>query len=722
MHPILLIVKGLAQNISLFLALSCLYVFSSPYPKTSSKYSQDMVRGVIFAFVAGLGMLLNMEPTPHRIIDGRILIVGIAGAYGGVVAGASAVLPVVLFQSIIGGSGAVLDCLGIMGGGLTGVLFRLKFKKEEASYSSSLLLLMGLALVLQAQLWVPVLLPSDAVWDFVKRVSIPALIFYPPGTLLLGYLLNRGEYESRFRLQLRQRKQSEKALWESTERFQKMFHSQPDAIFVLSAQNPVRIQESNQAASEIFGYEAEEMIGKTVDMLYIDTLHLKDFLNQLFAAIKRDGNLRNVEFAMKRKDGTVFPSEHTVLELKNDAGARIGWVHVMRDITDRKEMEDRLQRAQRMEAIGTLAGGIAHDFNNILSPIIGMAELLLEDLTPGSPQHEDVKEIFSAGKRGSELVKQILAFSRQTKHQLVEVRLQQILKEVFKLIRSTIPKNIEISAEIDSGCGLVMADPIQMHQIAMNLITNAFHAVESSGGKIKIELKAVDLSSENLSGMSIPPGQYARLAISDTGHGIEQAFISKIFNPYFTTKEQGKGTGLGLSVVYGILKNHEGEITVESTLGEGTTFTVYLPILQLAVGSEVDFKEKIIPRGTERIMLVDDEEQIVKLEQRMLESLGYHITRRTSSIEALETFKADPGAFDLVLTDTAMPNMTGDRLARELMAIRPELPIIICTGFSERLTREKSIAMGIKGFLMKPMVKSDLARLIRKVLDESKST
>jgi CheY-like chemotaxis protein/two-component sensor histidine kinase len=370
-----------------------------------------------------------------------------------------------------------------------------------------------------------------------------------------------------------------------------------------------------------------------------------------------------------------------------------------------------------MEAIGNLAGGIAHDFNNILSPIIGFSEILIEELPSDRPEHEYAQEIYIAGKRGSDLVKQILAFSRQSDHAIMPVRIAQVLKEVLKLSRSTIPSNINIVEDITDDCRPVLADATQLHQIAMNLITNAYHAVETAGGQITVRLKETVLGKNISAESPIEPGSYAVLTVSDTGCGINPAILNRIYDPYFTTKEQGKGTGLGLAVVYGIVKKHGGDIKVHSELGKGTTFDVLFP--QITKNYENSALKTVEPleSGSERILLVDDEEPIARLEKQILERLGYRVTMRTSSVEALEAFRAAPDAFDLVVSDMSMPNITGDTLAKEITSIRPDIAIIICTGFSERLTEKNAEAVGIKGILMKPVVKSDMARMVRKVLE-----
>ncbi|MEI6260891.1 MAG: DUF3365 domain-containing protein [Deltaproteobacteria bacterium] len=399
------------------------------------------------------------------------------------------------------------------------------------------------------------------------------------------------------------------------------------------------------------------------------------------------------------------------------------------DITEQKEIESakeqlekRLTQAQKMEAIGSLAGGIAHDLNNILFPITGLSEMLLDDMPKDSPEHESIEQVYKSAQRGSDLVKQILAFSRQSDPQKLPIRIQPILKETVKLARAVMSQNIEIKSQIDSTCGMVSADPTQVHQIAMNLITNAYHAVEETGGTIIIALKETEFERYDLHANAMPEdilaGRYACITISDNGTGIDHALIDKIFDPYFTTKELGKGTGLGLSVVHGIVKEHGGDIRVSSEAGKETTFNVYFPLLQDVGDNKTVDATKKYPKGCERILLVDDEEPIIRMEQMMLEKLGYKVATRTSSPDALDDFRANPLKFDLVISDRGMPNITGEQLARELISIRPEIPIILCTGFSNEIDVNRAKAMGVKGFLMKPVAIGDLAEMIRKVLDE----
>lgn len=392
------------------------------------------------------------------------------------------------------------------------------------------------------------------------------------------------------------------------------------------------------------------------------------------------------------------------------------------DITDQKKseeerlkLESKLIQTQKMESIGFLAGGIAHDLNNILFPICGLSELLLNDIPQDTDEYKSIDQIHKSAQRGSDLVKQILAFSRQSNTQKLPLMIQPILKEVLKLASATIPKNIEINSIINKNCGMISADPTQIHQIVMNLITNAFHAVEKINGKIDVTLEEIIIESSNTVGGDILPGKYACISVSDTGTGIKKNLIDKIFEPYFTTKELGKGTGLGLSVVHGIVKDHGGDIRVYSEIGKGTIFHVYLPLIKSAESTKDAPTIQQYPRGNERILLVDDEKPIVLMEQTMLEKLGYKTTIHTNSLDALSDFKLRPNYFDLVISDRGMPNLTGEQLAKELLLIKPEIPIILCTGFINGVETTHNI--DIKGFLIKPMTIGDLSNMVRKVLD-----
>ncbi len=414
-------------------------------------------------------------------------------------------------------------------------------------------------------------------------------------------------------------------------------------------------------------------------------------------------------------DGSIGHITVMFFLVKDAQGNTVKTYGVNQDITELKQNEMRLQEAQKMESIGNLAGGIAHDFNNILFPIIGLSEVIMEDLPLDSIQRENMQQVLKSAERGRDLVQQILAFSRQSEHQMVPLRFQQILKEALKLMRATIPANIEIFQDIQSDCGLIRADATKLHQVAMNLMTNAYHAVEQTAGKISVHL--AEVMAEGSMGIALKAGPYARLSISDSGCGIDSEVMDKIFEPYFTTKKKGKGTGLGLAVVYGIVRGHGGDIKVYSEVGVGSTFNVYLPLMKKSFKRKSTAKMEKLQGGTERILLVDDEQPVIFLLEQVLKRLGYRVTSFVSSADAFNFFRTDPNGFDLLITDMAMPHMTGGDLVRKILSIRADIPAILCTGFSERISREKAEAIGIKAFLMKPVARPEMARTVRRVLD-----
>jgi PAS domain S-box-containing protein len=384
---------------------------------------------------------------------------------------------------------------------------------------------------------------------------------------------------------------------------------------------------------------------------------------------------------------------------------------------EKKRLQAKLLQTQKMESIGTLAGGIAHDFNNILTVILGFTELAIVQANKGEVSLENLQEVLMAGMRAKDLIKQILAFSRQNEQEFRPVRVKLIAKEVLKLLRSTLPTTIEIRENTQSD-SLVMADLAQIHQVLMNLCINAGQAMQKTGGILEVGLADVRLDSEFASKHpDVIPGSFLRLTVSDTGHGMPPDIIDRIFDPFFTTKEKGGGTGLGLAVVHGIVKSLKGIITAYSQPEKGTTFNIFLPVLEREAEREKKTEEPL-PTGTERILFVDDEPPLLDLGKKILEPLGYQVEVRSSAVEALELFKAHPERFDLVITDMTMPNMTGDRLSEELMAIRPDIPVILCTGFSTNMDEKKAKAMGIRTFTFKPILKRDIAVAIRKVLDE----
>ncbi len=388
------------------------------------------------------------------------------------------------------------------------------------------------------------------------------------------------------------------------------------------------------------------------------------------------------------------------------------------------KLEQQLQQAMKMEAIGTLAGGIAHDFNNILTAIIGYTDLAKLNVekhcrSENCPISLNLEHLQEAGHRARQLVKQILTFSRQQKRESVPVQLSAVVKEALKLLRSTIPASIDIREKLVSDDGHIMADPTQIHQIVMNLCTNSYHAMRESGGILAVKLYETEMESSDIrvDRLQLRPGTYMVLEISDTGVGMNRALLERIFDPYFTTKEESGGTGMGLAVVHGIVREHNGHINVYSEPGEGTTFKVFLPQIIASVQAHVVRQLEELPAGTERILLVDDEEFVLNLERAILEKLGYRVTSFQNPLEALDVYDRRMADFDLVMTDMTMPKMSGAQLVAEIIERNPQAAIVICTGFSELINEKKAKALGAREYVMKPFVLREIATTLRKVLD-----
>ncbi len=519
-----------------------------------------------------------------------------------------------------------------------------------------------------------------------------------------------------------ERKQTAEVLKNSEKRYRSLFNSIRDAILVADIDRT--IIDCNPAFVDLFGYLKEEVLGKQTFSIYESEEEFRRMGNEIKNHMDDPGFVFPVHY--KKKDGSVFPSETSVFYLVDDNSAKIGYIGLIRDVTQRKQeqkyrktLQAQLIQAQKMESIGTLAGGIAHDFNNILSSILGFTELALGDGKKGTQIEEDLQEVYTAGLRAKDLVQQILTFARQSDEELKPIQVDFIIKEVLKFIRSSLPATIEIKQNIASD-SLIMGNSTQIHQILMNLCTNASHAMENGGGTLEITLKDITIDrTTNQKRLNLKFGNYIELTISDTGTGIEPHVIEKIFEPYFTTKKPGEGTGFGLALVHGIVETYGGKMVVESSLGKGTTFTIYLPVAR-EIKNIQQYKVEELPTGQERILFVDDEVPIVKIASRILGQLGYSVTTKTSSVDALELFKSNPSAFDLVISDVTMPKMTGDQLTKELIEIRPDIPVILCTGYSKRLSEEKASEIGIQAFTQKPIVKEDLATTVRKVLDEAR--
>jgi len=482
----------------------------------------------------------------------------------------------------------------------------------------------------------------------------------------------------------------------------------------------------NASGCKMLGIDPDEVERENIMEIIPD--HQKELVQIELLPTLKQGNTWGGELQYRNlKTGNLIDVHAKTFPIHDPkTGKLLFLANVSMDITDRKiaeqdkeKMATQLVQAQKMEAIGTLAGGIAHDFNNILAAIIGYTELSKMMISKENKVSEYLSDILEAGKRATDLVQQILTFSRQTEQELKPVSVKAIVKEALKLLRASLPSTIDITQNIRSD-SLVMSDPTQIHQILINLCTNASHAMRKKGGTLAVSLTNVEIDGGSTSHyQGLESGPYINLEISDNGHGMPPGVMERIFEPFFTTKERGEGTGMGLAVIHGIVKSYGGAIYVESETGKGSVFKTFLPVCESSFQAENGI-EMVLPQGTERILLIDDEPALVEIGKAVLESLGYQVTTRTSSIEALNLIQARPRRFDLVITDLTMPQMPGDKLAAEIIAKHKNIPVILCTGFNNLLTDEKAKEIGVKGFLMKPIVRSEMALMVHKVLDEAK--
>jgi len=517
---------------------------------------------------------------------------------------------------------------------------------------------------------------------------------------------------------IRKRKRAEKALQQAEEKYRSIFENAAEGIFQAAPQGYYR--SANSAMARIYGYDSPEELIREVKDISGQLLLDQNRFNELMGMLKLRGAINNLETQICRKDGSTRWVSINVHAVRDEDGSLLCYEGTMMDMTEKKALEAQLLQSQKMEAVGCLAGGVAHDFNNILMAIIGYAEMALYKVTENNPLYHDLDQILKAGARATDLVKQILAFSRQTEQERRPLQVVPLIKEALKLIRSSIPSTIDIAQQlvVPEGQDIILADPTQIHQVLMNLCTNSSYAMRTEGGVLTVHLSVIDADDHFvLRYPGLKPGSYLRLAVSDTGQGIDEAIKGRIFDPYFTTKSPGEGTGLGLAVVHAIVKSHNGAIGAESERGKGSTFQVFLPRIEERIPTTAVPREAL-PTGNERVLFIDDEKTLVDLAQEMIKSLGYSVKTETNSRQALQTFLAAPQTFDLIITDMTMPGLTGSALAQEILAIRPDIPVILCTGFSDLINEKKAKEIGIREFIMKPFTTTKLAKAMRKALDQ----
>ena len=511
-------------------------------------------------------------------------------------------------------------------------------------------------------------------------------------------------------------KQAEAVRQQSEETYRLFIEDAHDCIFI--TQNG-SVAYANPSTERLMGYSQQELS----ELPFIDLVHPDD---RPMVGNNHKNRLAGLDtpnyysFRVRTRGG-----QERLLEIN---AVRIEWQHTpailcfVRDITEIKKMEQQLLQSQKMQAIGTLAGGIAHDFNNILAAMLGYTELCQMALPTDSKPVKHLQRVLQAGQRARDLVNQILAFSRQKDTDQKPVQFNLVVKETLKLLRASIPATIEFQEHIDTNTGIVLADPTRLHQIVMNLCSNAAHAMQETGGNLEVRL--TNYTIENGDTPELPdltPGVYIRLTVSDNGRGMDADTVKRIFDPYFTTKKQGEGTGLGLSVVHGIVAGMQGAIKVYSEPGEGTTFQVYLPRIEADVIPS-DPTMEVLPRGAETLLLVDDEEDVLDMTRELLEGLGYTVVSRTSGVEAFHAFQTNPQRFDLVVTDQTMPKLTGIDLAAKIKALRSDIPVILCSGFSAGIAQQKLGTTRIQALLNKPVLKHELAAAVRTALDNKDSS
>ncbi|MCP4671898.1 MAG: PAS domain S-box protein [Desulfobacula sp.] len=505
-----------------------------------------------------------------------------------------------------------------------------------------------------------------------------------------------------------ERNQAEKKLKKSEKQYRTLFEKINDAIFIVE-KSTGHYLDGNKAAMKLTGRTLEELKQVTCHEV------TPEITDEKFQAIAKSDETRELgAVTFYRSDNTFRIARLSTVPLDNNAV-----IGIARDITHDLELEKQLRQSHKMEAIGTLAGGIAHDFNNILSSIFGYAQLAEMSLKNPDKARKNIKQVVNGAQRAAELVQQILTFSRRAEYNKHSLKLSNIVKEAIKFLRSSIPATIAIEEKISSQA-MVLADPTMAHQVIMNLCTNAYHAMLESGGTLTVELVDFEITSQNhFTERSSIPGNYVKLEVRDTGHGMDRKTLERIFDPYYTTKKTDKGTGLGLAVVDGIVKKHNGFTKIYSEVGHGSTFQVFWPVTKKKDALNIPIKKNTdFFKGNEQIMLVDDEVDILDTSRTILEQQGYKVATFKDGLSALQAFKLDPDFFDIVITDMTMPKMAGDELSVEILKIRKDIPIILCTGYHESFTEDNARDIGISQYVQKPITGQELSALIRGFLDK----
>lgn len=695
---------GLCNTLAIFMLFDRAYGFVNRRFPASTGIMRPVVLGLVFGFFALICMVVPL-PVGGVVVDQRTTMVVLSGVFGGPIA---ALVCLAIASSLSMFSVGVTTATGLANVVLAAILGSIFFFLRHRLKTP--VTLVGAALVASLAILPGALFSGDGQQGIalLRHSVILFVLISFVGIVLAGWLLIKNST----------RLAAEVTQCSAAKQYRELFESIIDVYYQIDAEG--NFTAISPSVERFFGYSVDELLGKQIANFYRYPERREAFLRLL----RIQGSVENFDAEIRKKDGSfIWVSTNAKLS-KNAAGAFCGVVGVTRDISQLKRaeaekllLEESLRQSQKMEAVGTLAGGIAHDFNNILGAIIGYTELAAYQLPADSEVHADLESVLAAANRAKELTRHILMFSRKGKPLKELVVVHEVVAEAINLLKKTIPSTVTIIASLDTGTGCIVADQTQILQVVLNLCTNAFHALSKEQGTITVSLSLCAVDAAVVSrAPTLIVGEYVAIAVQDTGTGIESENLNRIFEPFFTTKEQGQGTGMGLSVAQSIVLGHGGAITVTTSPGVGSTFTVYLPhsnkLSRVQPGAL-----SVSPGGNECILLIDDEEPLVQVTTKILEALGYSVTAATSAVAALEIFRANSDLFHLVLTDQTMPGIAGELLAEQMLMIRPDTAIIIATGHSAILNEEKAMALGVRAILAKPYDRQTLAKVVRSVLD-----